>query len=153
LYTVDLTTGAVATVGAFTGLPNPQHVIGLAIDSAGEFYVHETNTDQIFKGSGLALSPLLQLPQDTNFSQGMTIDWSRDDLGYHAAVGYGVYPHYFSQLNTFTIDGQNYNLGPEFGPELPDGLPPVEAGDVAIMPVPEPASLLLLSFVAVLRRR
>lgn len=47
----------------------------------------------------------------------------------------------------------SYVLGPEFGPALGDGLPPVEAGDVAIMPVPEPASLALLVAGALLMRR
>jgi hypothetical protein len=153
LYTVDLTTGATAPVGVFTGLPSEQHAMSFAVDSAGCFYVHELGTDRIYKGAGLALTELYQLPQDTNFSQGMTIDWSRDDQGYHAAVGYGDYPHYFSQLNTFATDGSAYTLGPDFGPDLPDGLPPVEPGDVAIMPVPEPSSLLLITIGVLLRRR
>jgi len=65
----------------------------------------------------------------------------------------GGYPHYFSQLDSFAADGSGYWLGPEFGPELPDGLPPVECGDLAIMPIPEPASLLLVSLGVLLRRR
>lgn len=153
LYTVNLTTGAVSAVGAFTGLPSTHHAMGFAIDSAGAFYVHDLHNDRIFRGTGLELTELYVLPQDTNFSQGMTIDWSRDNLGYHAAVGYGVYPHYFSQVNTFKTDGSSYVLGPDFGPELPDGMPPVECGDVAIMPVPEPASVALLVIGTLLRRR
>ena len=153
LYTVNLTSGAVAAVGTFTGLPAVQHSMGLAIDSSGDFYVQDLESDRIYTGAGLALTQLYQLPQDCNFSQGMTIDWSRDNRGYHGAVGYGNYPHYFSQLNTFAIDGSNYALGPDFGPELPDGLPPVEPGDLAIMPVPEPAAFLLLTLGMLLRRR
>jgi hypothetical protein len=134
LYTIDMTSGAVIKVGPFTGLPAQNHVMGFAIDSAGNFYIQELNNDRIYKGSGLALTQLYQLPQDTNFSQGMTIDWSSDDRGYHAAVGYGEFPHYFSQVNTFATDGSAYTLGPDFGEELGDGLPPVEPGDLAIRP-------------------
>jgi hypothetical protein len=156
LYRVNLTTGAVTSVGTFTGLPAENHVMSFAIDATGSYYVHDLNVDKIFKGAGLALTELYTLPQDTNFSQGMTIDWAHGDIGYHAAVGYGVYPHYFSQLNTFLTDGSAYELGPDFGPELPDNLPPVECGDLAIDPtaVPEPTGiLLLLSIGALVRRR
>ncbi len=153
LYTVNLATGAVSLVGTFSGLPSTQHAMGFAIDSQGVFYVHDLHNDRIYRGAGLSLTELYLLPQDTNFSQGMTIDWSRDDLGYHAAVGYGVYPNYFSQLNTFRTDGSSYVLGPEFGPNMPDGLPPVECGDVAIMPVPEPSSVAAFVLLALLRRR
>jgi hypothetical protein len=147
LYTINLTSGAVASVGILGGLPASQHTMGLAIDSTGNFYVHDLNVDKIFKGSSTTVSELYALSQDTNFSQGMTIDWSRGDVGYQAAVGYGVYPNYFSELNTFAVDGSNYTLGAEFGPDdLINGVgyPQAEPGDLAIAPVPEPASATML---------
>ncbi len=153
LYSINLTTGAVTAAGTFTGLPAVQHAMSFAIDSTGAYYVHDIEADKIYKGTGLALTPLYDLGRNTNFSQGMGIDWSRDNTGYHAAIGYGDYPHYFSQLNTFAPDGSSYVWGPDFGPELPDGLPPVEAGDVAIVPVPEPAALALLALGLLIRRR
>jgi len=153
LYKVNLVTGAVTTVGVFTGLPAIQRSIGLACDAQGSFYLHDVGDDKIYKGAGLALTELYQLSQDTMYSQGMTIDWSRNNRGYHAAVGQGVYPHYFSQLNTFAADGSSYVYGPEFGPDMGDGMPPVQCGDLAIMPVPEPAAVLLLMISLVLRRR
>lgn len=153
LYEVNLTTGGVTNVGTFAGLPTNQHAMSLAFDSAGRIFLHELNSDRIFVGSGLSLTELYQLPQDTNFSQGMTIDWSRDDRGYHAAVGYGEYPQYFSQLNQFATDGSGYVLGPAFGLDLPDGLPPIECGDLAIMPIPAPGSLALLGAGAFQSRR
>ncbi len=157
LYTINLTSGAVTTFGTVTGLPANQHSMGLAIDSSGNFYIHDINVDAIYKaGADLAASFLYQIPQDTNYSQGMTIDWSRDNMGYHNAVGQGVYPDYFSTLNTFAIDGSGYHVGPDFGPnEYYNGIgyPLVECGDLAIMPVPEPASFLLLALAAFLRRR
>lgn len=134
LYTVNLTTGQVSAVGVFTGMPPTQRAMGMAIDAGGNHYVHDMFDDRIYVGAGLELTQLYQLPQDTSFSQGMTIDWSRDNRGYHAAVGYGEFPHYFSQLNTFAIDGSEYVLGPEFGPEGGDGFPAAEPGDLAIRP-------------------
>jgi len=155
LYRINLTTGVVSAVGTFTGLPAQNHLMSFAIDSAGNYYVHDLGVDKIYKGAGLDLTELYALPQDTNYSQGMTIDWAHGDTGYHAAVGYGTYPHYFSQVNTFLTDGSAYELGPDFGPELEDGLPPVECGDIAIDPtvVPEPTSILLLVSVGALVRR
>ncbi len=158
LYSIDLGTGATAHVGNFTGMSLPPRAIGFAIDSDGNFYIHDNYVDKIYKSSGMAMTELYSLPQDTGYSQGMTIDWSRDDMGYHAAVGQGVYPDYFSQINTFTTDGANYVLGPNFGPNEyfegdPYGYPLVQPGDIAIAPVPEPASLLLISALALFRRR
>ena len=158
LYTVDLVTGATSLVGNFSGLPaSIQLTIGLAIDSEGDFYVHDTGEDKIYKSdASLALTELYALPQDTCFSQGMGIDWSRDDMGYHGAVGQGVYPDYFSQVNTFEPDGSAYTLGPNFGPNeyySGYGYPLVEPGDLAVMPVPEPTSVVLLALGALLYRR
>lgn len=138
LYTIDLNTGVVSAVGVIAGLPSPARVIGLAIDSDGDFYYHDVSTDQIFKGSALSVAALYDIPQDTSFSQGMTIDWSRDDTGYHAAVGLGEFPNYFVSLNTFGADGSGYQVGPGFGDNIDGGdgffYPPVEPGDLAIEP-------------------
>lgn len=139
LYTINLVTGATSLVGTLTGLPASQHAMSFAIDSTGTFYVHDINVDKIYAGAGLALTELYTLSQDTNYSQGMTIDWSRGDVGYHGAVGQGIFPDYFSQVNTFATDGSGYTLGPAFGPNEyfpPDqfGYPPVEPGDLAIAP-------------------
>lgn len=156
LYRINLTTGATTLVGTFTGLPAVQRAVGLAIDSTGHFYVHDVGVDKIYKGAGLALTELYSLPQDTGYSQGLAVDWSRDNLGYHGAVGQGEFPDYFSQVNTFAGDGSAYTLGPTFGPnEYYDGygFPLVQPGDLAIQPVPEPLSLLLLAVGALLRQR
>jgi hypothetical protein len=156
LYRVNLANGVVSQVGTFSGLPATPRAMGFAIDSAGNYYIHDMGVDKIYAGSGLALTELYTLPQDTGFSPGMTIDWSRDDMGYHGAVGQGTFPDYFSQVNTFRTDGSEYALGPDFGPNEyypPYGYPLVEPGDLAIMPVPEPASLLLLTLGILIRRR
>ncbi|MCC5823477.1 MAG: DUF4394 domain-containing protein [Phycisphaerales bacterium] len=146
LYRINLTTGQTSLVGVLSADPPINTAIGLAFDSEGNIFIHNTSNDTIYSGFGLSLTPLYEIPQDTNFSQGMTIDWSRDDTGYHAAVGRGVFPNYFSQLNTFAMDGSGYFLGDSFGPLIPGGdgfnYPPVQLGDVAIVPAsgPEPCS-------------
>jgi len=149
LYTVNLVTGATSLVGYFSGLPTDVHrVVGMAIDSTGAFYLNDVGVDKIYKGTGLALMELYSLPQDTNFSQGLAIDWSRDDTGYHGAVGQGEFPNYFAQINTFATDGSAYTLGPDFGPnEMIEGYgyPLVQPNDLAIVPIPEPGALLLLA--------
>jgi hypothetical protein len=138
LYTVNLQSGAVAVVGTFSGLPSEHNLVGLAIDSSGTIYAHDNIHNVIYKaGPGLAMTPLYEFPDiQTVGSQGLTIDWSRDNRGYHAAVGQGIFPDYFSQVNTFTVDGSSYEWGPSFGPNHPDGIPPVQSGDVAIRPAP-----------------
>lgn len=143
LYSIDLDTGAVTLVGLFTGGPAPAQPrsIGLACDSQGTFHVHDQGTDAIYRSNGMELELLYELEQETLASQGMTIDWSNGDQGYHAAVGQGVFPDYFSQINTFATDGSGYVLGPDFGPveHFPGdqfGYPLVEPGDLAIRPTP-----------------
>jgi hypothetical protein len=158
LYSVDLVTGGTSLVGTFTGLNTQPQVNGVAFDSQGNVFLHEQLEDKIYKGTGLAVSELYALAQDTAFSQGIAVDWSRNDKGYHGAVGRGEFPNYFSQLNTFATDGSGYVEGPAFGPNefFPGdqfGYPPIQPGDVAIMPVPEPASVFLFALIGLVRRR
>ncbi len=136
VYRINLTSGLVTQVGLISGLPTQAQIVGMAIDSEGRFYYHDVGADKIFRGTAQSVSELHTIPQDTVFSQGMTIDWSADDQGYHAAVGQGEFPNYFSQLNTFGPGG--YVLGPVFGPNIPGAggftYPPIECGDLAIAP-------------------
>ncbi|MFU8829693.1 MAG: DUF4394 domain-containing protein, partial [Phycisphaerales bacterium] len=125
LYEIDLSTGSTTQVGTFSGLPNQHHINGLGIDSQGNFYLHDVANDMIHVGDGLNFSTLYQLDVVTVSSQGMTIDWSRNDQGYHALVGQGDFPNYISTLNSFAIDGSGYHYGQPFGPNDDSGLPPV----------------------------
>ncbi len=135
LYTVNLTTGAVTVVGTFTGLPANHNLVGLAIDSSGTVFLYDNYNKTLYRAdSSLQVTVLYSSELVMVGSQGIGIDWSRGNTGYHAAVGQGEFPNYFSQLNTFATDGSGYVWGPSFGPNYPDGLPPVQAGDVAVVP-------------------
>jgi hypothetical protein len=149
LYEVNVGTGAVTAVGNFTGLAATNLEVGLACDAQGNFYVHDVASDTIYKGAGLALAQLYVLPQDTNFSQGMTIDWAGNGAGYHAAIGNN--PALFSTFNTFNTGGGSYVVGPGWGPFI-GGLPAVEAGDLAIV-IPGPGALSLLAVAGLISGR
>lgn len=154
IFEIDTATGATTGLGLVTGLPAEHHIGGLAISADGEFVVHDILTDSIYKGDGSSFSLLYSLADDTSFQQGMAIDWSRDNVGYHAAVGYGVFPDFFSVTSTFEVDGSGYTVGLPFGPNDVNGVPPVQPGDIAIRPVPAPAGgLALMGAGAIAARR
>lgn len=155
LYEVNLVTGGVTAVGNFAGLPATNLEVGLACDALGNFYVHDIASDQIFKSAvpnGLVLNMLYTLPNNTNFSQGMTIDWSGNGLGYHASIGNS--PAFWSELYTFNTNGGAYNLVGNFGTGT-GTFPTFEGGDLAIAPIPAPGALALLGLagLATARRR
>lgn len=187
LWSIDLGNGELTEVGVFSGLPERHNVTGLAFDSAGSiyllenrnFYVEDPNnpsgppqaldTSGVYKGSGLSVGLLYDLQPYEIWglvgAQGIDIDWSRDNTGYHNAVGQGVFPDYFSTLNTFFGDGSAYVVGDPFGDNIDNGgfgYPPVQLGDLALMPdpsaiIPEPATAGLVglgsSLSLLLRRR
>lgn len=154
IYSVNLADGSTSAVGNVVGLPAVNLEVGLAVDSAGRFFVHDIASDTIYRtDAGLNVTASIVLSRDTNFSQGMTIDWSRDDAGYHAAIGNS--PAFFSRLFGFDTSLTGWNDLGDFG--AADGtFPTVEGGDLAIRPVPAPGALALLglgSLAATRRRR
>lgn len=135
LYTVNLTTGAVTVAGTISGLPASHNVVGLAIDSAGVVFLYDNYNKTLYRAdASLHATALYSSDLVMVGSQGIGIDWSRGNTGFHNAVGQGEFPNYFSQLNTFATDGSGYQWGPDFGPNYADGLPPVQAGDLAVVP-------------------
>jgi hypothetical protein len=155
LYEVDLATGATTQVGEVSGLPGQHYIQGLGIDSQGNFFLHDVANDVIFRGDGSSFSSMYELDIVTVSSQGLGIDWSRDDTGYHTLVGQGEFPNYVSTVNSFAVDGSGYFEGDAFGPNDQGGFPPVQAGDIAIMPIPAPggAAIVALAGGVALRRR
>ncbi len=153
LYTIDTSTGDQTFVTQVPGIDNPL-TIGFGVTSAGELILHDLAGDGVWKYDGNTTTELFNffgdLGLDTNFSQGLVVDWSRDDTGYAAALG--SVPEFFSHVYSFGTDAPG---APTFeGAFNADGeFPLVEGGDLAIMPIPEPASLLMLTLGLLIRRR
>jgi hypothetical protein len=150
LREVNLVTGTTTVVGAITGLPTGALNVGLAHDSQGRIFLHDLVSDQIYRGVGLAVSSLYTIGRNTNFSQGMTIDWSGNDTGYHASIG--NVPAFFSELFSFDANGAGYNLVGNFG--TPSGTTPTfEGGDLAINPIPAPGAVGVLAIAGAFAAR
>lgn len=131
--------------------------VGLGFDSGGNVYVHDLITDTIYTGNAgslLTLSALQVLPFDSNFSQGLYVDWNGDDTGYHAALNNS---NLQSENYTFgtQLGGSGYNFVGAFPIDGGTGLPEVEVGDLTML-VPTPSTFALLGLgglVATRRRR
>jgi hypothetical protein len=142
VYTINLTTGAATLVGNVTGVTGMLDV-GMATNSAGVNYLHDIVTDRMYQLTGTNAAPMSAgVGSDCNFSQGMTINWSGGNAWYLGAIG--STPSFFAnvqQINNATgagtvVAGGNWPLAA-------NGLPQYETGDLAIAPIPEPASLAL----------
>lgn len=151
LYDISLATGATTLLGTVTGISGGL-AVGLGHDAAGNAYLHDIVGDSVHKLNGFASASSIALGMNTNFSQGMTVDWSGNGKAYVAAIG--NVPGFFSELLELDFTAMtSVSLG-NFG--TPSGtFPTFEGNDIAIQAVPEPASLLALGAGALLisRRR
>ena len=147
LYTINTTTGVANLVGDIV-ISSSSVNVGLATNSAGVNYVHDLQTDTMFRLAGLVATAL---PQPTgvnsNFSQGMTIDWQAGPTGQWFMAPINNTPTFFSEIRTVNeVTGVATVIVPGgTWPNLPSGFPTYEPGDLAIPTVPEPASLGLVA--------
>lgn len=155
LYSINLTTGAATLLGNVTGIPTGALVIGLASDSAGNNYIHDLATDQMYMLSGFTASAMsAPIGADTNFSQGMTIDQSNDSWFLGSLSQSTSFSSEVRAMNLST--GATSSILGTWGTNSTTSLPEFETGDLAIAhPVPEPATLAVvgLGLAAILKRR
>jgi hypothetical protein len=154
LYSIDTSSGAASLVGEIN---SPGSIfLGLCADSAGRMYL-EAVGGRMHVLDGLNAVPMPQpIGVNTIFSQGMTMDWSGDGSWYLAAtfqheVG-GFNARGDVRLINRTTGGTQQILGT--WPQLSnDTYPRYAIGDIAIRPVPEPASVLAVGALLLLSRR
>jgi hypothetical protein len=155
LHTVNLATGAATLVGAISGLPTSNLEIGLATNAAGVNFVHNLADDRMYQLAGLVATPMsATIGRDTNFSQGMTIDWSGNGNWYLGSISNN--PTFESAVRLMNnATGGTTSILATWPNNGTGALPQYETGDLAIAPIPEPATLGLLGAVALLglRRR
>jgi len=155
LYTVNLASGAATLVGNITGLSGSLD-IGLATNSAGVNYVHDIVTDRMYVLAGLAATPMPgTIGVDTNFSQGMAINWSGGNQWFLGAIGSS--PSFFSQIRQVDNTTGASTLVASWPIHAANGLPEYELGDLAMPSVPEPTGAMLFAAgglaMAIKRRR
>jgi len=155
LYTVNLATGAATLIGAISGVTGSLDV-GLASNSVGVNFLHDIVNDRMYTLAGTVATPLPStIGVDTNFSQGMTINWGGANEWYLGAIG--SVPAFFSQIMQInSVTGAGTTVPNGVWPLAGTGLPQYETGDLAIAPVPEPTSAMLVvagGLATVLRRR
>ena len=109
---------------------------GLAFDSNGDLYLLDLDADAIFTvaaadvqaGNLSAITTLVALPYDANFSQGL---YFSDGTGYHAAINADTVS---AENYTFNASG-SYTLSSSFATDTASGLPEVEVGDFTMVPM------------------
>jgi hypothetical protein len=155
LHTVNLATGAATLVGAITGLPAGNLEIGLATNSAGQNFIHNIADDRMYTLAGTVATPMATtIGIDTNFSQGMTMNWSGANEWFLGSIS--SVPAFASQVRLMNnATGGTTSILATWPNNGGGALPQYETGDLAINPIPEPATLGLLAAVGLLglRRR
>jgi hypothetical protein len=146
IYEVALNNGAATLVGQITGLPAGALLIGMSTDSAGVNYVHNLADDRMYKLTGLAAAPMSAgIGIDTNFSQGMVMDWRANNEWYLGSIS--ANPVLASQVRLMdNTTGGTTSILATWPNNGANGLPQYETADLAI--VPEPGSLCLLGLAA-----
>jgi hypothetical protein len=149
LYTVNLGTGAATLVGNISGAGTPGSLdVGLATNSAGVNFIHDLVSDRMYSLAGTVATGLPStIGVNTNFSQGMVIDWQSGPAGEWFLGAIGSTPGFFSQVMSINLaTGAGTTVPNGTWPLHTNGLPQYETGDLAI-PIPEPVSLALAGLV------
>ncbi len=141
LYEINLSNGAATLMGPL-GIPVLTFSAGLGTTAAGVRYVDDSVLDGIYRLDGLNGTFLGPEGFDFSFFGGMTIDWSRDGVLYHAT------------WNQSTVRTELWTVNLTTGAGTFRGaiiqMPLLSA---AIKPVPEPGGLLALAALAACVRR
>lgn len=143
LYTVDLGSRQASLVGTID-VQKPAANLGLGTSSTGVLYMDDTVRDGIRCLDALKAFFLGPAGVDAGLFDGLTIDWSRDDALYHATWNRAA-----SRTELWTVD-RGTGAGSFVG-VIGDGHRLF--GDLAIAPVPEPATVLLLAALSIRPRR
>ena len=106
--------------------------------------------------AGLAATPMPgTIGVDTNFSQGMAINWSGGNQWFLGAIGSS--PSFFSQIRQVDNTTGASTLVASWPIHAANGLPEYELGDLAMPSVPEPTGAMLFAAgglaMAIKRRR
>jgi len=146
LRKVNLTSGA-TTISSTLNLPIPTSAFGFAVNAAGVRYLHDSEQQGMIRLNGS--NGVFMGPEGNEISalEGMTINWSGDGAWYHGGLNGATGRPEFWSVNEATGVGSFFgNIG---GDDYEFNI-----GDLAIQPVPEPASFILVALSAfVLRRR
>jgi hypothetical protein len=153
LYDVDLGSGQVYGIGQITGLKNGV-ALGLATDAAGINYIQDVTSDEMYKLNGTAAVAMASPPFsfDSNYSQGMVIDWRNTGQWYWGSQGPTAAANGLYQISPGS--GGVVGTSAIWPTDAGSGLPEYETGDLAIAPEPTSAAVVLtIAFGAGLRYR
>ena len=153
LYTISTTTGAASLVGEIN---SPGSILlGLCADAAGRLYVEASGGRMLVLDGLNAVAMPQSIGVNTIFSQGMTMDWSQGGAWYLAATFQHEVGGFNARGDVRLIDRATGGTQRILGtwPQLSnDTYPRYAIGDIAIRPVPEPASVLTLCVLVFVAR-